>query len=277
MNRKRKKLEHLKSNLADTKGLAVAFSGGVDSTFLAAVAHDVLGDSALAVTALSPLYPRIEQEHAAELAGRMGITHVTVESDELNQPGFSANPPDRCYICKTGLYRIVRSTAADHGIKAIADGTNADDLFDYRPGLRAAREQSVLTPLLDAGLTKEEIRHLSREINLPTADKPAMACLASRIPYGERITADKLAAVESLESALRDMGFTQVRVRHHGDTARIEITSGELARLVSPETGGLIVKAGKMAGFTYVTADIEGYRTGSMNECLTQSAEEEAQ
>ena len=262
------KFQALKAAVRETGGLAVAFSGGVDSTFLAAVAASELGERALAVTALSPTYARHEQREAEELAARIGIRHVQVASDELAIAGFAENPPDRCYFCKRELFATVGRIAREHGLETIADGTNADDLADHRPGLRAAREAGVRMFLLEAGLTKEEVRALSREMELPTADKPAQACLASRFPYGTRITAAKLAAVDAVERAVRAHGIRQVRVRHHGDTARIEVPPEALAALCAEPARGAVVQAAKAAGFAYVAADLQGYRTGSLNELL---------
>jgi len=224
------------------------------------------------VTALSPTYARHEQREAAELAARIGIRHVQVESDELAIPGFAENPPERCYFCKRELFATVERIARDHGLDAIADGTNADDPADHRPGLRAAREAGVRMFLLETGLTKDEVRALSREMGLPTADKPAQACLASRFPYGTRITAAKLDAVDAVEQSVRAHGIRQVRVRHHGDTARIEVPAADLAALCSAPVRGAVVRAAKAAGFTYVAADLQGYRTGSLNETLHTQA-----
>lgn len=268
MNATEEKLAALRRTVNKAGGMAIAFSGGVDSTFLAAVAVQELGDRALAVMALSPTYPSDEQEEAVALARHIGIPLEMVTSNELEIDGFCSNPPDRCYHCKRALFAVVGEVARKHGLAAVADGSNADDVDDYRPGRRALRELGVRSPLLEAGLTKSEIRQLSRQMGLPTADKPAMACLASRFPYGSAITEARLKAVEQAERNLHAMGCRQVRVRHHGATARIEVDPAEIERLCAAGTRDKVVTAVKKAGFTYVALDLQGYRTGSMNETL---------
>ena len=270
------KLAALRAYLKQTEGIVIAFSGGVDSTFLAAVATEELGPKALAVTALSPTYPQREQKEAVEFAARLGIRHELVESNELDIPGFADNPVNRCYFCKSELFRIIRSIADRHGIKVIADGTNADDSKDYRPGRRAAQELGVASPLLEAGMTKADIRSLSRSMGLPTAEKPAFACLASRFPYGTRITEEKLKTVDRVENALRRLGFKQVRVRHHGEVARIEVEPEAIGRFALNEVRNQVLEAAKNAGFAYVALDLEGYRTGSMNETFLKAAQDKA-
>jgi uncharacterized protein len=248
----------------------VAFSGGVDSSFLAYMARRVLGARAVAVCATSPTYPSFELEEARRVAAEIGVELRVVESNELQIEGFSENPPDRCYFCKRELFGKLRAIAESLGLEAVLDGSNADDRKDHRPGRAAARELGVMSPLLDADLGKEEIRVLSRRAGLSTAEKPAFACLASRFPYFTRITPEKLRMVDRAETFLRELGFKQYRVRHHGDTARIELAAGEIPRAADPSTAARIVAAFKQIGFLYVALDLEGYRTGSMNETLAR-------
>lgn len=244
----------------------VAFSGGVDSTFLLKVAKDVLGANVRALTATSPTYPEWEFRNAVNLATGLGVEQVVVESNELEIPGFAANPKDRCYHCKKELFQLCARKAADLGYEFIMDGSNVDDLADYRPGRTAATELGVRSPLMEAGLRKEEIRELSRELGLPTWDKQPFACLASRFPYGTEITADRLRQVEQCEELLRREGFRLYRVRFHDRTARIELTEEEMPRLLEKELRERVVRGCKDAGFVYVSLDLQGYRTGSMNE-----------
>ncbi len=262
------KLRRLEDILKGIGSMLVAFSGGVDSTFLLAVGARVLGDKVVAVTAASPTYPERELREAEILAGRFGVRHIVMESNELLIPNFSENTNRRCYYCKGELFEICSRKAEELGLSVVADGSNTDDLHDYRPGRDAARELSVRSPLVEAGLTKQEIRVLSREMGLETWDKPALACLSSRFPYGTRITQGRLDRVAACEEILWDMGFRQFRVRYHGDVARIEVDTGELPAFMDEAKRKEIVKGFKKAGFTYVTLDIEGYRQGSMNEPL---------
>lgn len=266
------KMKELRRILRNTGGIAIAFSGGVDSTFLAAVAREELGKRVLLITALSPTYPAREQKSAKRLAERLGIRQKIVVSNELKIPGFADNPVNRCYYCKRELFKIVRDVAQKYGIKVVADGSNADDLKDYRPGRKALKELKVISPLLKAGLGKKEIRYFSGRMGLPTADKPSLACLASRFPYGSQITREKLRSVDVIENMLRKSGFRQVRVRHHGEIARIEVEPYEIRKILEGKIRRKIITYARKAGFSYVAVDLEGYRTGSMNEPLHASA-----
>lgn len=265
------KMAELRRLLGELDTVLVAFSGGVDSAFLLAVATDVLGDRCTALTALSETLPEREWTDAKALGERIGVRHVTVRSNELEIEGYRTNPKNRCYYCKTELYGLCRVKATELGIATIVDGCNLDDLGDYRPGRIAAAENEVRSPLIEAGLTKAEIRELSRRMDLPTWTKAAFACLGSRFPYGTTITAARLAQVDRCEQALRDLGFPQMRARWHDTMVRIEVPPDDLARLVEPTVREAVVTACKDAGFMYVTVDLQGYRMGSMNETLPQA------
>ncbi|HVI92910.1 MAG TPA: ATP-dependent sacrificial sulfur transferase LarE [Anaeromyxobacter sp.] len=263
------KKQKLLDLLRDMGGCVIGFSGGVDSTFLFAVAARVLGKRALAVTATSETYPERELREANELALRIGGRHRVIVSEELDIPGFAENPVDRCYHCKSELFTKLRKVAAEEGLPHVADGSNVDDRGDYRPGRKALRELDVRSPLEEAGLSKDDIRALSKEMELPTWDKPSFACLSSRFPYGVTITREKIAVVGKAEESLRELGLRTLRVRHHGDVARLELGADEFGRVVD----GLrdeVVRRVKAAGYTYVALDLQGYRTGAMNEALTQ-------
>jgi len=262
------KYDRLRSLLAGLDSVLVAFSGGVDSTLLLRVARDTLGDRAIAVTAVSPLFPAADQREADNLAERMGAPRILIHFRELLIPGFSANPPDRCYLCKRELFRLLLEKAGELGLAHVADGSNLDDLDDYRPGLRALKELGILSPLRECGLTKVEIRRLSRQLGLPSWDKPARPCLATRFPYGAEITAERLAMLDRCEEFLRALGFLSPRVRFHGDTARLEVGTEEMPRILEPAVRQSLVSFFKSSGFTYVSLDLEGFRAGSMNESL---------
>ncbi len=262
------KLEVLKNNLKSLGSLAVAFSGGVDSSFLLKVASDVLGENVLAVTARSSTFPEREYNEAVEFVKQYGIRHQTIVSEELEVEGFSDNPKNRCYLCKSELFAKIIDIAKENNIEYVTEGSNQDDLGDYRPGLQAIEELKVVSPLREAGLTKAEIRILSKELGLKTWNKPSFACLSSRFPYGEKITKEKLEMVDKAEQFLLDLDFKQVRVRHHGEVARIEVNEEEIVRLLDKEIRHKIQQRFKEIGFAYAALDLRGYRTGSMNETL---------
>jgi uncharacterized protein len=262
----------LRARLQAAGRVLVAFSGGVDSSYLALAAHQALGEGALAVTAASASYPESHKRVAQEVVERFGIAHRFVDTHEMEREGYRANGPDRCYHCKSELFEVLGRMREALGFDAVAYGVNTDDTGDFRPGHRAAAEHGVLSPFLDVELSKQEIRALSLEAGLPTADLPASACLASRLPYGTTVTAERLKQVEDAEERLRALGFQQVRVRHHGAMARVEIAPGELAKALDPEAARRIVAAVKPLGFRYVALDLEGYRTGALNEVLPDAA-----
>ena len=263
------KYQLLKDNMKRRGSAAIAFSGGVDSTFLVKVAHEVLGDKMIAITATSSTYPERELQEAIKYAKDMKVKHLIISSEELDIEGFASNPKNRCYYCKKELFTKIHAVAKENGVEYVFDGSNIDDDGDYRPGMLAARELEVISPLKEAKLTKEDVRELSKELDLPTWDKPAFACLSSRFPYGNKITAPKLKMVEEAEQFLLDLGIRQVRVRHHEEIARIEVSPGERAKFFNLEVMDKIGERFRKIGYTYVTLDILGYRTGSMNEVLS--------
>lgn len=262
------KLAVLRNRIKALDGLAVAYSGGVDSTFLLYTAYSLLGDRALAITVHLPTFPTWELESALEFTTRQHIPQLVINLSQFDVTGFTDNTINRCYLCKSQYYPQIITMAGQHGITVVADGSNADDEKDYRPGMQALRELGIISPLQEARLTKAEIRELSRELYLPTWDKPEEACLATRIPYGEKITPEKLIIVEEAERYLRELGFRQVRVRHHGQITRIEVGPEERCRF-DDATMEKVHNYLQSLGFAYVTLDLKGYRTGSLNEILT--------
>jgi pyridinium-3,5-biscarboxylic acid mononucleotide sulfurtransferase len=259
----------LRDILASLDGVIVAFSGGVDSAYLACAAQAVLGDRALCITADSPSYPRRHRDMALRLVRELGLRHEFIQTHEMDRPEYRANPADRCYFCKQELYTQLSRVARGRGLPVIVDGNNADDRGDYRPGREAARQFGVRSPLDEAGLTKAEIRTLSRAAGLPTWDEPASACLSSRIPYASEVTGEKLRVIDAAENLLRDLGFRVCRVRHHGDTARLEMDPADMRHALDDEVRATILRELRALGFRYVTLDLQGYRSGSLNEVLT--------
>jgi uncharacterized protein len=266
------KFERLTNLLREQEGLLVAFSAGVDSTFLLKIAHIVMAEKAIALTASSPTAPPGELEAAKEFAKNLGCRHIILDSHEMANPSFAENPVNRCFFCKDELYRICRKQADQLGIATVVDGTNLDDLKDHRPGLKAAKEWGVRHPLVEAEMTKEDIRRYSRALDLPTWDKPSSPCLSSRFPYGTEITFDRLKKVAACEVFMKELRFREFRVRYHGNLARIEVSPNEIDRLFEREIRDAIVKKFKEIGFNYVSLDLQGFRSGSLNEALQKKA-----
>jgi len=267
LNAKYRKLEEI---LADTGGVLIAYSGGVDSTLLLKAALEALGDRALAVTVASQIHPPEEVAEAASLAHQLGARHRTLNVDSLANEDFAQNPPDRCFHCKKELFQKLLQVAEEAGLPVVAEGSNVDDLRDYRPGMKALQELGIRSPLREAGFAKEAIREVSRALGLPTWDRPSMACLASRFPYNEKLTAEKLDRVAAAERVLRGLGMRQVRVRDYGQTARIEVGLVDLGHIVEEKIRTRIVEGLHKLGYVYVTLDLDGYRSGSMNVGLAQ-------
>jgi uncharacterized protein len=259
------KLDRLHETLAATGGVVVAYSGGTDSTLVAAVAARALGDRALAITAVSPSLPPGEADEARRVAGELGIAHRTVRTHEAERPAYLANGTDRCYHCKTELYDVLARVAEESDFPVVVSGANLDDLGDFRPGLAAAGEHGVRHPLVEVAMSKSDVREAARELAIPTWDKPASACLASRIPFGVTINVEELSKVGRAEHVLKELGFRQCRVRVHGDVARIEVELGDLPRLAEPGIRERAVRGLRELGYRYVALDLEGFRSGSMN------------
>jgi uncharacterized protein len=265
------KLNNLETLLRDTNGAIIAFSAGVDSTFLLKIAYSVLGEHAIALTARSPTVPPGEFEAAKEFTKTLGCRHIVIDSNELANPSFAQNPSNRCFFCKDELYRLCRDQAEKLNIPVIVDGTNLDDLKDHRPGLKAAKEWGIRHPLVEAEMTKEDIRCYSRALDLPTWNKPSSPCLSSRFPYGTEINLERLRKIGACEVYLKELHFREFRVRYHGDLARIELSAQEIARFFDEATRQAVVRKFKEIGFNYVSLDLQGYRTGSMNEALARA------
>lgn len=263
------KLERLRKTVRGYGSVLVCFSGGLDSALVLAVATRELGARAIGMTAVSPSLPELEREAAERIARELGANHRFVDSDEIARPGYVANGPDRCFHCKTELYEVALVKRQEWGLAEIANGTNVDDLGDYRPGLDAAKNAGVRSPLLEVGLTKPEVREVAQLLGVSIWDKPAAACLSSRIPYGTEVTPERLSQIGGLEAQLKELGFRQLRVRWHDTIARIELALEELPALLAPGVRERVVALGKAHGFTYVTVDLGGYRSGSHNEVLT--------
>ena len=266
------KLDRMRAIFAPMRSLIVAFSGGVDSTLVLKVAHDALGDSVLALTTTSPTMPDEDRDSALAMARLIGARHLVVESNELEIPGYAANPLNRCYLCKHNLFTVCEAKAAQLGIEEIVDGLNLDDLHDYRPGMQAASEKRVRHPLVEAEMTKADVRELSRSMGLPTWDRPASPCLSSRFPYGTEITPEGLEKVAAGEKLLHSMGFAVARVRYHGEVARLELEQSQIARIFEPEIRETIDREFKKIGFRFVAIDLKGFRSGSLNEGLIANA-----